>query len=206
MLRDRRAAAVAGPYHAVRAHPGAADLAELRRLARRRRAADHAGRRQRLERSRRRRHRPLCRRQRSAGVLLVPPPGHRRQPALLVCRRSRHRGRPGAGGALQGGRSGARGRRAHRRDHLAILHALGHPRPRQDPHSCPRRRRGIGPRLSPDPRDPVRHARICRRGRGLGADRGAALGGVARGGAARNTRRGSRRARLLRRRRSISAR
>ncbi len=32
MLRDRRAAAVAGPYHAVRAHPGAADLAELRRL------------------------------------------------------------------------------------------------------------------------------------------------------------------------------
>jgi acetolactate synthase I/II/III large subunit len=32
MLRDRRAAEVAGPYHAVRAHPGAADLAELRRL------------------------------------------------------------------------------------------------------------------------------------------------------------------------------
>jgi acetolactate synthase-1/2/3 large subunit len=32
MLRDRAAAAVAGPYHAVRAHPGAADLAELRRL------------------------------------------------------------------------------------------------------------------------------------------------------------------------------
>jgi acetolactate synthase-1/2/3 large subunit len=32
MLRDRRAAAIAGPYHAVRAHPGAADLAELRRL------------------------------------------------------------------------------------------------------------------------------------------------------------------------------
>jgi acetolactate synthase-1/2/3 large subunit len=32
MLRDRRAAAIAGPYRAVRAHPGAADLAELRRL------------------------------------------------------------------------------------------------------------------------------------------------------------------------------
>src|SRR5882672_280102 len=32
MLRDQRAAAIAGPYHAVRAHPGAADLAELRRL------------------------------------------------------------------------------------------------------------------------------------------------------------------------------
>jgi len=32
MLRDRCVATVAGPYHAVRAHPGAADLAELRRL------------------------------------------------------------------------------------------------------------------------------------------------------------------------------
>ena len=32
MLRDRCNAAVAGPYRAVRAHPGAADLAELRRL------------------------------------------------------------------------------------------------------------------------------------------------------------------------------
>jgi acetolactate synthase-1/2/3 large subunit len=32
MLRERRAAAVAGPYRAVRAHPGAADLGELRRL------------------------------------------------------------------------------------------------------------------------------------------------------------------------------
>jgi acetolactate synthase I/II/III large subunit len=32
MLRDRCAAAVAGPYRAVRAHPGAADLSELRRL------------------------------------------------------------------------------------------------------------------------------------------------------------------------------
>src|SRR5205807_2251737 len=32
MLRDQRAAAIAGPYRAVRAHPGAADLAELRRL------------------------------------------------------------------------------------------------------------------------------------------------------------------------------
>jgi acetolactate synthase-1/2/3 large subunit len=32
MLRDQAAAAVAGPYRAVRAHPGAADLAELRRL------------------------------------------------------------------------------------------------------------------------------------------------------------------------------
>jgi acetolactate synthase-1/2/3 large subunit len=32
MLRDRRAAAVAGPYRAVRAHPGASDLAEMRRL------------------------------------------------------------------------------------------------------------------------------------------------------------------------------
>src|SRR5690349_2278804 len=31
MLRDRAAAAVVGPYRAVRAHPGAADLAELRR-------------------------------------------------------------------------------------------------------------------------------------------------------------------------------
>jgi acetolactate synthase I/II/III large subunit len=32
MLRDRRAAPVAGPYLRVRAHPGAADLGELRRL------------------------------------------------------------------------------------------------------------------------------------------------------------------------------
>jgi len=32
MLRDRCAAAVSGPYQAVRAHPGAADLGELRRL------------------------------------------------------------------------------------------------------------------------------------------------------------------------------
>jgi acetolactate synthase-1/2/3 large subunit len=32
MLHDRRAAPVTGPYRAVRAHPGAADLAELRRL------------------------------------------------------------------------------------------------------------------------------------------------------------------------------
>jgi acetolactate synthase I/II/III large subunit len=32
MLRDRRAAAMVGPYRPVRAHPGATDLAELRRL------------------------------------------------------------------------------------------------------------------------------------------------------------------------------
>jgi acetolactate synthase-1/2/3 large subunit len=32
MLRDKAAAAAVGPYRAVRAHPGAADLAELRRL------------------------------------------------------------------------------------------------------------------------------------------------------------------------------
>jgi acetolactate synthase-1/2/3 large subunit len=32
MLRDRRAAAIVGPYRAVHAHPGAADLAEMRRL------------------------------------------------------------------------------------------------------------------------------------------------------------------------------
>src|SRR5579863_10069342 len=32
MLRDRRAAEVCGPYRAVHAHPGGADLAELRRL------------------------------------------------------------------------------------------------------------------------------------------------------------------------------
>src|SRR5256714_3339317 len=32
MLRDHSAAAVVGPYRAVHAHPGAADLAELRRL------------------------------------------------------------------------------------------------------------------------------------------------------------------------------
>ena len=32
MLRDRREAAVAGPYRPVRAHPGATDLAEMRRL------------------------------------------------------------------------------------------------------------------------------------------------------------------------------
>jgi acetolactate synthase I/II/III large subunit len=32
MLRDRRAASVVGPYRAVHAHPGAADLAEMRRL------------------------------------------------------------------------------------------------------------------------------------------------------------------------------
>jgi len=33
VLRDLAAATVAGPYHAVHAHPGAADMAELRRLA-----------------------------------------------------------------------------------------------------------------------------------------------------------------------------
>ena len=32
MLRDRTEAAIVGPYRAVRAHPGAADLAEMRRL------------------------------------------------------------------------------------------------------------------------------------------------------------------------------
>src|SRR5262249_52873896 len=32
MLRERRAAAVAGPFRPVRAHPGEADLGELRRL------------------------------------------------------------------------------------------------------------------------------------------------------------------------------
>src|SRR5438105_2354634 len=32
MLRDQRAAAIIGPYRAVHAHPGAADLAEIRRL------------------------------------------------------------------------------------------------------------------------------------------------------------------------------
>src|SRR5438132_224594 len=32
MLRDQRAAAIVGPYRAVHAHPGAGDLAELRRL------------------------------------------------------------------------------------------------------------------------------------------------------------------------------
>src|SRR5437588_12934716 len=32
MLRDQAAAAAVGPYRAVRAHPGAADLAEMRRL------------------------------------------------------------------------------------------------------------------------------------------------------------------------------
>ncbi len=32
MLREHAAAALVGPYHAVRAHPGATDLAELRRL------------------------------------------------------------------------------------------------------------------------------------------------------------------------------
>src|SRR6185369_14301433 len=32
MLRDRRAAAVVGPYRAVRAHPGMADLVEMCRL------------------------------------------------------------------------------------------------------------------------------------------------------------------------------
>ncbi|HEX3885549.1 MAG TPA: thiamine pyrophosphate-binding protein [Stellaceae bacterium] len=32
MLRDKRQAVVIGPYRAVRAHPGAADLAEMRRL------------------------------------------------------------------------------------------------------------------------------------------------------------------------------
>ena len=81
MLRDRCAAAVVGPYRPVRAHPGAADLAELRRLLA---AAE----------------RPMmlvggsgwsdaaCRdiarfaeANASAGLLLVPPPGHRRQPA-----------------------------------------------------------------------------------------------------------------------------
>src|SRR5262249_40815522 len=31
MLRERRAAAIAGPFRPVRAHPGEADLAELRR-------------------------------------------------------------------------------------------------------------------------------------------------------------------------------
>ena len=93
MLRERAAAAVVGPYRAVRAHPGAADLAEMRRLLGRaerpimlvggggwtdQAAADIAD---------------FADGERSAGVLLVPPPGHRRQPSAVLCRRSRHRRR-----------------------------------------------------------------------------------------------------------------
>ena len=99
MLRERAAAAVVGPYRAVRAHPGAADLAEMRRLLAARRAADHAGRRQRLDRSGLRRHRRFRDGERSAGVLLVPPPGYRRQSSAVLCRRSRHRRRADAGRA-----------------------------------------------------------------------------------------------------------
>ena len=63
-------------------------------------------------------------------------------------------------------RPAAGGRRPHRRDHLAILFAARHPRPRQDADPRPPRRRGTGPRLPPDPGDPVGHARIRRRRRG----------------------------------------
>ena len=194
MLRDRAAAAIAGPYRAVRAHPGAADLAEMRRLLAARRAADHAGRRQRVERPRLAADIAISRGERSAGVLLVPPPGHRRQPAAVLCRRSRHRRRAGPGRAVQSRRSGARGRRPDRRDHLAILYADGHPRPGQDADPCACCRRGIGPRVPPDAGDPVRHARIRRRGAGAGAGRRRRAGATGARRRAPNTRPGSRRA------------
>ena len=179
MLRDRAAAAVVGPYRAVRAHPGAADLAELRRLLAAADAADHAGRRQRLDRSGGGRHRPLRDSERSAGVLLVPPPGHRRQPSAVLCRRSRHRRRAGADRARQSGRSGARGRRQDRRDHIAILHADGHPRSGQDADPCASCRRGTGSRVPPGAGHPVRHAGVRCRPRRARSDCQAALVAVA---------------------------
>ena len=123
MLRDRRAAPVSGPYR-----PGArpSRRGRSRRVAAAARggaAADDAGRRQRLERRGLPRHHPLCGGERSAGLLLVPASGYRRQPLAMLCRRSRHRGEPDAGRAGQGIRPVAGGRRAHRRDHLAILFA-----------------------------------------------------------------------------------
>ena len=103
MLRDHSAAAVVGPYRPVRAHPGAADLAELRRLLA---AAE----------------RPMmlvggggwddrachditkfAEANQLPGLLFVPPAGHRRQPVALLRRRSRHRGERRPRRADQGG-------------------------------------------------------------------------------------------------------
>ena len=153
--------------------------------ARRRRAADRAGRRQRVGRSGLCRHRPVPRGQRPAGLLLVPPPGHRRQPAAELSGRSRHRRRTDPRRAGQGGRPRACDRRPDRRDHLAILFAARHPRPRQGADPRPPGGRGIGPRLSSDPGDPVGHAGDRRRARRARPDREPALGRVAQGSARR---------------------
>ena len=172
MLRERAAAAVVGPYRAVRAHPGAADLAEMRRLL----AARRRGR--------------SCWSAAAAGPIRLAPisPDFAMANDLPVCCSFRRQdivdnrlpcfvGDLGTGAAPalvardKIGRSGARGRRADRRDHVAILHAAGHPRSRQGSDPRPSLRRGAGPRVPPDPGDPVRHAGIRRRARRARPDR-----------------------------------
>ena len=159
MLRERAAAAVVGPYRAVRAHPGAADLAELRRLlAAAERPIMLVGGSGWTDR-RLRRYRRFRRGERSAGVLLVPPPGHRRQPSAVLCRRPRHR------------RRAELSSRAFKYADLVLAVGarigeitsqsytlLGIPDPGKTLIHVHRRRRGTGPRVPPDPGDPVRHA------------------------------------------------
>jgi acetolactate synthase-1/2/3 large subunit len=86
MLRDQRAAAVVGPTARCGPSPPISPRCAGCSPPP---SGDHAGRRQRLNvpppTS------PALRWPTGAGVLLVSPPGHRRQPPLLLCRRSRHR-------------------------------------------------------------------------------------------------------------------
>ena len=184
MLRDRRAAPVSGPYLQVRAHPGAADLAELRRLL----AAAQ---------------RPMllvggsgwsdaaCRDITRFAVANDLPVccSFRRQD--IVDNRS-----PCFAGDLGTGASPTLVARVKESDLLLAVGARigeitsqsysldGHPRSGQDPDPCPSGRRRIGPCLSPDPGDPVGHARIRRRGSGARAGAGS-LVGLAGGGARR---------------------
>ena len=190
MLRDRGAAAVVGPYRAVRAHPGAADLAEMRRLLA---AAE----------------RPM---------MLVGGSGWTDAACrdiarfaeandLPVCCSFRRQDivdnrLPCFVGDLGTGAAPALVARIKEADLVLAVGArigeitsqsyslLGIPDPGKMLIHVHAAGRGAGPGVPPDPGDPVRHARIRRRRGGAGAGRGAALVGLARGGARANTRPG----------------
>ena len=190
MLRDRAAAPVAGPYRPVRAHPGAADLAELRRsLAAARRPmmlvggggwSDEACRD--ITRFAEANELPVC-------------CSFRRQD--IVDNRSRS-----FAGDLGTGAAPSLVARVKESDLLLAVGArigeitsqsyslLGIPDPGKALIHVHPVGRGIGPRLPPEPGDPVGHARICRRrGRGWSRCRRAGRSGAPR--CAPSTRRGS---------------
>jgi len=183
MLRDRRTAAVSGPYRAVRAHPGAADLAELRRLLA---AAE----------------RP---------ILLVGGSGWSDEACRDIARFARANDLPVCCsfrrqdivdnrlpcfvGDLGTGASPSLVARVKEADLLLAVGArmgeitsqsyslLGIPEPGKVLVHVQRRRRGAGPRVSPELGHPVGDARIRRRRRDAGAGGGVALVILARGGA-----------------------